>query len=338
MPLTESPQEGSEASNARPENERPKLATEFSGADLVTEFLVTLDTRSPATREIYGRTLYQLAGWIAHQPGSQEAFTPEALTRTSVVHYLSSLAQEGRSLSHQTRVRVVTGRFARWLVEEKALLRKNPICDITLPPQQVLAPRELTPDQRYALQNVVEREGSARSAALFSLGYWTGCRVSDVAHLTVENTHVGPKIGWVRTGYKGSKMRDIDLANEARRALHTYMESGERGKRGQSGSESLFVFTSQRANRLTENGIHRWFATLKKQARKEEWELLQDITFHDLRHDFAHRARSAGWNLEEIAYYLGHVTARGLPAIQTTVRYTQVSREQVKNKLRLLHI
>lgn len=335
MSPTESPQEGSEDNNTHPENERPKLATEFSGADLVTEFLATLGTRSPATREIYGRTLYRLTGWIAHQPGSQEAFTPEALTRTSVSYYLSHLAQEGLSLSHQTRVRVVTGRFARWLIEEKSLLRKNPVSDITLPPQQVLAPRELTPDQRYALQNVVEREGSARSAALFALGYWTGCRVSDVAHLTVENTHVGPKIGWIRTGYKGGKMRDIDLVNEARRALHTYMESGERG---QQGRESPFVFTSQRANCLTENGIHRWFATLKKQARKEEWELLQDITFHDLRHDFAHRARAAGWNLEEIAYYLGHVTARGLPAIQTTVRYTQVSREQVKNKLRLLQI
>ena len=45
-------------------------------------------------------------------------------------------------------------------------------------------------------------------------------------------------------------------------------------------------------------------------------------SFHDLRHDFAHRARAGGWSLEEVAYYLGHVTKKGLPAIQTTVRYT----------------
>jgi DNA-binding transcriptional MerR regulator len=44
--------------------------------------------------------------------------------------------------------------------------------------------------------------------------------------------------------------------------------------------------------------------------------------------------REQGWNLEEIAYYLGHITAAGTPAIQTTVRYTQVGREQVKEKLR----
>ena len=101
-------------------------------------------------------------------------------------------------------------------------------------------------------------------------------------------------------------------------------------------SLSPYVFLSQRGERLTESGVHQWFRTLKTRARKEEWDLIADITFHDLRHDFAHRARAAGWSLEEIAYYLGHVTARGLPAIQTTVRYTQVSREQVKSKLRLL--
>ncbi len=43
-----------------------------------------------------------------------------------------------------------------------------------------------------------------------------------------------------------------------------------------------------------------------------------------------------GWSLEEVAYYLGHVTMKGTPAVQTTVRYTQVIRAQVKDKLKLL--
>ena len=64
--------------------------------------------------------------------------------------------------------------------------------------------------------------------------------------------------------------------------------------------------------------------------------MIHDVTFHDLRHDFAHRARAAGWNIEEVAYYLGHVTKKGTPAIQTTARYTQVSRERLKDKLRLI--
>jgi len=64
--------------------------------------------------------------------------------------------------------------------------------------------------------------------------------------------------------------------------------------------------------------------------------VIADISFHDLRDDFAHRALSAGWTLEEVAYYLGHVTLRGTPALQTTLRYTQVTRAQVKEKLHTL--
>ncbi len=87
---------------------------------------------------------------------------------------------------------------------------------------------------------------------------------------------------------------------------------------------------------MPQYGIHQWWRALKQQATRDEWELIRDVTFHDLRHDFAHRARDAGWTLEEVAYYLGHVTQRGTPAIQTTIRYTQVSRAQVREKLRLL--
>ena len=47
-------------------------------------------------------------------------------------------------------------------------------------------------------------------------------------------------------------------------------------------------------------------------------------------HNFAHRVRAAGRNVEDVAYYLGYITKKGTPAIHTTVRYTQVSRDLVK--------
>ena len=75
---------------------------------------------------------------------------------------------------------------------------------------------------------------------------------------------------------------------------------------------------------------------MKERSRSDEYVIIKDITFHDLRHDFAHRARSAGWGLEEIAVYLGHQTRDGLPAITTTARYTLPSRKQLKKRLRVL--
>ncbi len=53
-------------------------------------------------------------------------------------------------------------------------------------------------------------------------------------------------------------------------------------------------------------------------------------------HSWHNRRYPVSWSLEEVAYYLGHSTKSGMPTIQTTIRYTQVSREHVKEKLKLL--
>jgi hypothetical protein len=48
-----------------------------------------------------------------------------------------------------------------------------------------------------------------------------------------------------------------------------------------------------------------------------------------------HGTRAGRW--KRSPYYLGHLTQRGTSAIQMTIRSTQVSRAQVREKLRLLH-
>lgn len=268
-------------------------------------------------------------------PGSPRAlatagsFSPTNSQEQRFSMYLAALEGEGFSIAHRARVKSALSTFAQWLMEEKGVLAKNPTRGIELPTMQVLAPRQLSEEQRFILRSLVEQQGDRRGAALFALGYWAGCRVSDVSWLQMVHTHIGPKVGWIHVGHKGGKWRDIDLVNEARKPLYDYLQA--------SGDPSRdYVFLSQRSARLTEEGIHHWFRTLKARATKDQWEHIAELTFHDLRHDFAHRAREAGWSLEEVAYYLGHVTKKGTPAIQTTVRYTQVSREQVKEKLKHL--
>jgi site-specific recombinase XerD len=268
---------------------------EAGPGDLVGEYLATLGGRSASTVDAYGRILRQLATWVTERPGGASGFRPELLTRTAVEGFLSGLEARGHGASHRANAKSAISGFCVWLVEEKGLLRRNPTRGVEVPAMQVLAPRRLSPDQRYLLKNLVEKEGSARSAAIFALGYWAGCRVSDVSWLTVENVHVGPKVGWLRVGHKGGKTRDVDLLNRVRRPLFEYLKNGRRDL------ESPYVFISQRSPRLTEAGVHHWFRKLRSKATKDEWELVGDVTFHDLRHDFAHRAREAGWRLEEVA-------------------------------------
>lgn len=299
-------------------------------SDFLNQYLATLNNKSASTVDTYSRALRQFVIWLAQRPGNGEQFQPVHLTQTAVETYLAALVADGYSTSHQTLVKAAISGFAQWLIEEKEVLRRNPARGVQIASQPLLAPRGLSPDQRYVLRNLVERSEDVRGAAIFALGYWAGCRVSDVSWLKLDDTHVGPRSGWLSVGHKGGKQRKIDLSLQASRPLHEYLKQGGRDP------ESRYTFNSQRAERLTEAGIHHWFRDLKAKATKDEWDLIHDVTFHNLRHDFAHRAREAGWQLKEVAYYLGHITRKGTPALQTTVRYTQASRDQIKAKLNLI--
>ena len=295
---------------------------------IINDYLAFLKGKSPATRDVYGRVLVQMSQWMANLPGSPGPFQLQQLTRTALAAYLDELESQGYSASHRKRVKAVISSFARWAIDEKrGGLTRNPVRDIRIKDNDEVSPRQLDADQRLILKTLVEREASVRGEAIFGLGYWAGCRVSDISWLRLEDCHIGPKIGWIKVGYKGGKKREIDLLNEVRRPVYHYVHSAVRDE------HSPYLFTSQRQERLTEAGIHHWFRQLKNLATHSEWLLIEDVTFHDLRHDFAHRARQADWRIEEIAYYLGHSMGQGIPNLQTTARYIQVNRHTVKDKL-----
>jgi site-specific recombinase XerD len=292
-----------------------------------------LSTRHTDTIRVYRHILLAFTQWVGKQAGRANQFEPSQITPSLVEQYLKDLAAQGYSPSHWKRVKSVLSQFCQWLIEDKAVLRHNPTRGLVIEakdaPSPTAAPRVLTPIQRLALQNLVKRE-DRRGKALFALGYWAGCRVTDIIDLQMGDTYVGPKSGWLHLGGESVKARDIDLVNEARRVLHDYLQHRERAE------DSPFVFVSQRGPRLTDAGLHHWFRTLKQRAPSDDVRLIADISFHDLRHDFAHRALEAGWSLEELAYYLGQITTKGLPATQTALRYTQITRAHLKDKLKLL--
>lgn len=283
----------------------------------------------PVTIRIYLHILHQFLPWVMKQSGKVTTFQPEQhLTSTIVEHYLTILTTQGYSPSHCKRVKSVIHQFCQWLIEEKGCLRHNPTRTVILERTPEVSPRPLTPAQRYILHALVKQD-DRRGKALFALGYWAGCRVIDIVGLPVSHAHIGAKGGWLHLEANG-KTRDIDVTNEARRFLYDYLQH-----RGHE-EESLYLFPSQRGPKLSDTGLHSWFRTLKQQATPQDQQLIADISFHDLRHDFAYRAQDAGWTLEELAYYLGHVTVRGTPALQTTMQYSQMTRAQLKDKLKRL--
>ena len=315
-----------------------------SDPEIFRDFAQSLVSRDPKTVKAYLLTLRGFVRWLSVQPGG-DPFSPEIITETAVSSYLNYLKDKGRAPRTRSHTLTALRRFCRWAIGEGYMTR-NPASQIVSPTVVNTAPRELTSEQRYVLKNRVEVERSPRQSAIFALGYWAGLRISEVAQLQLEHCHVNQRNGQIIIlDGKGGKTRTIDLHNEARRALYDYLYTEDYTRRDARDPDSAYVFTSQRSawlrqqgrpDHLTVRGIEYIWTKVKKDARQDEYEFIHDITFHHLRHDFAHRARAAGWDLEEIAVYLGHQTRDGLPAIATTVRYTLPSQKQLKKKLKYL--
>src|SRR6266566_8805105 len=212
---------------------------------LVGEYEQFLSGKAEGTTDAYLRTVRHLIGWVAQLPGNEGQFQPPQLTQTTVELYLAHLEQEGFSINHRARVKSTISSFAQFLIEEEGLLRRNPTRGIELPILPPHTPRELSGEQRSILRSLVEQEGDPRGTALFALGYWAGCRVSEISWLQMVHTHVGPQEGWLHVGDQGSKGREIDLMHEARQPLYVYLQVSRDPERD-------YVFPSQRSERLTE--------------------------------------------------------------------------------------
>jgi integrase-like protein len=74
--------------------------------------------KDEATVDAYLRILRQFTAWVIARPGHSKQFRPEQLTRTIVEVYLSTLQEQGYSVSHRTRVKAVIKQFCQWLIDE----------------------------------------------------------------------------------------------------------------------------------------------------------------------------------------------------------------------------
>jgi site-specific recombinase XerD len=262
------------------------------------EFREALGTRDPKTIATYLATMRDFVTWLAVQPGGTP-FHLGLLTETAVRGYLDSLKIAGRA--PRTRSKALSGlrRFCQWAMDE-GYLRRNPARSMERPTIVAVAPTELSEKRRFALKQLVEQHATRRFAAIFALGYWAGLRISEIATLRMDQCQVNQRAGSITlVDAKGGKTRTLDLHNMARRALYDYLfpEHPHDHERDQ---ESPYVFTSQRAawlrqqghpDHLSERGIEHLWMHLKRRGTQDEWQLIAEVTFHDLRHDFAHRAR-----------------------------------------------
>jgi integrase/recombinase XerC len=151
---------------------------------------------------------------------------------------------------------------------------------------------------------------SARDAALFTLLYGAGLRISEALALRwTTPTHADR----LRILGKGAKLREAPLLPIIREAIDTYRDRCPYG-----GAADDPLFFAMRGKALSARAVQK-----AMEVHRRALQLPASATPHALRHAFATHLLSAGGDLRAIQELLGHAS------ISATQRYTKIDAERL---------
>ncbi len=283
------------------------------------DYLVAEKGCSENTIAAYRNDLVQFYAFIAQPDQMPGEPGWAAMTRDHLISYILSLKEREYASATVARKVAAMKSFCHFLLRTD-VLDEDPAEDLDSPRVKKQLPQTLAPDEVERLLALPGQKGrtpkALRDTALLELLYATGMRVSEVAHLTLDDLDL--TAGTVRCLGKGSKERVMPLYTEAANAIKTYLEHGRRALLGAK-TEERTLFLNPRGEQLTRQGL--WLI-IKNYARELGLEDL--VTPHTLRHSFATHMLNGGAGLREVQRLLGHAN------ISTTQVYTHITRDRLR--------
>ncbi|MDR1141176.1 MAG: tyrosine recombinase [Planctomycetaceae bacterium] len=202
-------------------------------------------------------------------------------------------------------------------------------------------PHVLSPGQVENLLHAPQPEEDKlwrRDRAILEFFYATGCRVSELTNLKLQDVHLNE--GYCLCTGKGNKQRLVPLGARAIQAFYDWIQE-ERPTLQQRSQNSrhwrIFRFSNEENSDRGTEGIPHWvFLSYKgrKIRREAMWELIKkyairvgtssSISPHTMRHSFATHMLAGGADLRQVQEMLGHVS------IVTTQIYTHVDMTRLK--------
>ncbi len=239
--------------------------------------------------------------------------------------YAGWLHEKGLAPSSLARHVVSLRLFLRYLQLE-GVLTTNQAELLASPQIWERIPKVLTPQQVDDLLDSPKPFDPCyrRNRAILEFLYATGCRVSEVANLRMEDIHLDERYCVCRG--KGNKERVVPLGQRAIVCFREYLEHERPRLAGKSGGEPPWAFLSYRGRRIRRERI---WELLKLYALRAG--LPSDISPHVLRHSFATHLLAGGADLRLVQEMLGHAS------IATTQIYTHVDFARLKAIHRRFH-
>ncbi len=220
----------------------------------------------------------------------------------------------GKPLSSETRMKAyaVVRTFCRWLYNQE--LTPTCVTDKTRAPRtDQLMPEVLTKDEINKIFEYIEIAGTFRDKVIWEFFLDTGCRLSEVSRLTLDDVNLNE--GWARVFGKGRKEGIVPMGNRLCEDLYKYIHRYRRAP-----DDELHIFCSNRVpyRALTRDGLQ----MLVKRVHKKVG-IKGKYGPHVLRHTMATQFIANGGDVSILRRILRHSD------IKTTQRYVNLAASDV---------
>jgi len=237
---------------------------------------------------------------------NKEPFDTKRLTTVDLVSFKRYLREDRQqAVTTVNRALVSIRRYLDWLVGQ-GHLEVNPGKVVKELRKQQVVPKGLERSEVRKLLREVDLRQDVRAKAIFSLFLHTGCRVSDLVQIELQDLIISERSGSVifRNG-KGGKQRQVPLSLPARGSIQEYLHV-------RPPIHTQLLFIGERGP-LTDVGI-------RSLCNKYSCICGFKIYPHLLRHTMAHQfLRDTNNDLVALAQMLGHEN------LNTTKIYSQRS-------------
>ena len=235
---------------------------------------------------------------------------------------IASMRLEGKSAAYQNLVRRTLNSFYGWLNKEGYIL-VNPMLRINC----IKEPKKIRePFSEDDLENLRLNAGSLRNELIIEFLYCTGCRISELVGLNLNDINLENNEALVFG--KGQKYRKVYLSPRCKALLQKYLNTRTDSEdalfladySGWGGNTCFFAERGLINKRLSNDAIRSMLAHIGKKAG------VPDVHPHRFRRTAATLALRRGMKITDVQKMLGHTD------IKTTTIYAITTDDELKRE------
>src|ERR671914_1700901 len=261
--------------------------------------------RSQATIRAYQTDVLQFIHFLHDTDVSMAA--PRDVQKVDVLAYLSFLSKKALTGVARARKMSAIREYFRFL-EGLGHIPKSPTTGVETPTRERNTRQFLRSDEYTKMLSLAG--ANPRDYAILQVFLQTGIRVSELAHLTINDIDFHKPS--LTVAGKGKVSREIALEKKGIQALKSYL-----AMRPDSLSDRLFL--NYKGEPISERGIRKLVVKYTKAAG-----ITKKVSCHTLRHTFATYKAEKGVSPFQLQQWLGHAN------LNTTQIYVHLGKQNAK--------